>query len=200
MNPLFGTAYKFNDLPNCQCQSHSLSESVIDTSLYIDTALLPTVDRPKPQRPSTVYTTDGGCDPQFADWECPTYAYDACEHLYQRTGFAEDYLQCLNDKFSACRRGAGCDYQFNLDASDCDLTSPPRPLNELISEACERPDQEYSSREAYQACVDRVTRWANDGCSRMGPDRFGGPTPYTSTDPHTNMLGGPYNEGLSGYR
>ena len=163
-----------NSTWNCACNSYNLPNSVIETSLYIDSALLPTIDRPKPQRPSTVYTTDGGCDPQFAQWECPVYAYDQCEHLYQPTGFAEDYIQCLDDRFTACRRGAGCDYQFNLDAKDCDPTKS-RPLSDLVREACQRPDQEYSSADAYQACVDRVTRWANDGCTNMEPGRFGTP-------------------------
>ena len=192
---MFANSYHLNQLPNCSgCNSQMLTQTVVDTPLYIDKQLLPTIDRPKPQRPSTIYTTDGGCDPQFAQWECPTYAYDACEHLYKPSGFADEYMQCLDDRFSACRRGAGCDYQFNLDAGDCDASKPPRPLGDLIQEACQRPDQEFSSWGAYQACVDRVTRWADDGCNRMEPGRFGGPTTSSKN------RGGPYNNGVNAYR
>ena len=154
--------------------TEQLPDSVIRTSLYIDNTLLPTIDRPKPQRPSTVYVTDGGCDPQFAQWECPVYAYDKCEHLYKESGFAEDYIQCLDDRFTACRAGAGCNYQFRPEAQDCQPNTQ-RPLTDLIREGCQRPEQEYSSWEAYQACVDRVTRWSNEGCGGFASDRFGMP-------------------------
>lgn len=156
------------------CNSYVLPNSLIEPTLYIDSSLLPSIDRPKPQRPSTVYTTDGGCDPQFAQWECPVYAYDQCEHLYNPASFSEQYLQCLDDRFTACRRGAGCNYTFALEAADCDPTQQ-RPLSQLIREGCQRPDQEFSSAAAYQACVDRVTRFANDGCSNISPGRWGVP-------------------------
>lgn len=163
------------------CTGATTNEAYLGpSSMYNNLGMYPTVDRPKPlYRPSTVLVTDGGCDPQFSQWQCIPYAFNQCEKLYSSTGFAEDYLQCLDDRFSACRDATGCNYRFNLTAEDC-AANGEKSLSSLVKEACQAPGQEFPSWDAYQACVDRVTRYANDGCSNISSDRFG---PVTNFGP-----------------
>jgi hypothetical protein len=136
--------------------------------------LFPTVDRPKPNRPSTLYVWDNKCSALDAEWECLPYALDKCEYLRREDGWAEDYIQCLDDRFTACRSGAGCDYRYNTGPETCSPTEQ-QSLAEVIQDVCNAPDKEYPSRKSYQACVDRVTEWSLDGCGNVKPGEMAGP-------------------------
>lgn len=173
------------------CNSLYVNEaSLDDRSLYMNPALYPTIDRPKPlYRPSTVLVEDGGCDPQTAQWECIPYALDACEKFYSPTGFAEDYLQCLDDRFTACTSACGCNYQFNSFTQDFN-PRVQQSLSSMIRNACQGPDMEFPSWKAYQNCVDRVTRMVEDGATNLAADRFG---PVSNFGPQPPSLNGRYS-------
>lgn len=155
------------------------SSNYIHRSLYMDDSLYPTVDRIKPNRPSTVYVMDNTCSAVDAEWQCYPYALDKCEALRTVDGWSNDYIQCLDDRFQACRKGAGCDYRYALNPEACKpLTnsgSPTRPLAGVIQDICQSPEKEYASQASYQACVDKVTQWWLDGCGNIEPQTMSGP-------------------------
>lgn len=155
------------------------SSNYIHRSLYMDDTLFPTIDRLKPNRPSTVYVMDNTCSALDAEWQCYPYALDKCEPLRTDTGWSFDYIQCLEDRFQACRKGAGCDYRYALNPQACapatNSGSPTRPLAEVIGDICNSPEKEYASKESYQACVDKVTQWWLDGCGNIAPQTMSGP-------------------------
>jgi hypothetical protein len=150
------------------------SSQDIDLDLYMNDELFPTIDRLKPNLPSEIYVWDNKCSAQDAEWECLPYALDTCEVLRKDVGWAEDYMQCLDDRFQACRKGAGCDYRYELAPDNCSGRNP-RPASELVADICDSPDKEYSSQSSYQACVDNVTQWAHDGCSNIDATQMAGP-------------------------
>jgi len=161
------------------------SNNYINNKLYMDDSLFPTVDRPKPNRPSTLYVWDNKCSALDAEWESLPYALDKCEYLRRETGWAEDYIQCLDDRFHAARRGAGCDYRYNTTPETCSPTQQ-QSLSDVIKDVCNAPDKEYTSWESYQACVDRVTEWSLDGCGNVLPGQMAGPV--TNFGPARNQF------------
>lgn len=163
---------------NCQSCTSSLvdSSNYIHRALYMNDSLYPTVDRPKPNRPSEIYVWDNKCSAMDAEWECMPYALNKCEYLRKDTGWAEDYMQCLDDRFQACRKGAGCDYRYELYPQACSAKPKDQiPLQKVLTDICNSPEKEYSSKESYQACVDNVTRWYYDGCGNVQPQTMSGP-------------------------
>ena len=153
------------------------SSNYIERSLYMDDTLFPTVDRLKPNRPSEVYVWDNTCSALDAEWQAYPYALDKCEYLRPpdwKGGFAEDYMQCLEDRFIAARRGAGCDYRYALTPEACSA-SEQQPLQNVIADICHSPEKEYSSYDSYKACVDKVTQWWLDGAGNIKPMTMSGP-------------------------
>lgn len=163
---------------------------IIHYELYMDNSF-PTIDRPKPNRPSALYVWDNKCSALDAEWECLPYAFKKCEYLRTDSGWSGDYIQCLDDRFQACRRGAGCDYRYALTPESC--YTHPLPTNnhhrsyvpstsDVIQHVCNTPDKEYSSRESYQACVDKVTGWTLDGCGNILYGQMSGPVMNFGSD------------------
>ena len=126
-----------------------------------------TVDRPKPSvTSSSVYTWDNQCSALDAEWQCLPYAQAACEH----TRNTDAYFQCVDARFHACRRGSGCDYTYTTTPSMCTPSShsPELMFQQAVREVCnEDASKEYASRQSYQACVDRMRMWSNDGCANI---------------------------------
>lgn len=157
------------------------SSNGIARNLYMDDTLFPSIDRLKPNRPSQIFVWDNTCSALDAEWQCYPYALDKCEYLRPpdtQPGFGEDYIQCLEDRFQACRKGAGCDYRNALTPQACKTAlghGGQRPLMEAIGELCDSPEKEYASRESYQACRDKVTQWWYDGCGNIQPRTMSGP-------------------------
>jgi len=131
----------------------------------------PTVDRPKPVRKSEVLVINNNCSAIDAEWQCMPYALSNCESLRG----TDEYLQCLDDRFHACRRGAGCDYRYNTSPSIC-TPSPNKDLQfrNAIQTVCNAPNREYASRESYQACVERMSEWSEQGCTAIEPNEISG--------------------------
>lgn len=125
----------------------------------------PTIDRPKPVGKSEIYVWDNKCSALDAEWECMPYALASCEQYRDNDG----YLQCLDDRFHACRRGAGCDYTYNTSPQTCKRTerSPQLDLNEAVQLVCNDPRREYPSKESYNACVERMREWSSQGCANF---------------------------------
>lgn len=90
--------------------------------LYMGQGSIPTVDRPKVFRPSEIFVWDNKCSALDAEWECYPYALASCEQ-YRGT---DGYLQCMDDRFHACRQAAGCNYTYNTSPSTCRATPSPR--------------------------------------------------------------------------
>lgn len=151
------------------------TDNTIHRSLYMDDSLYPTIDRAKPNLPSSVYVWDNTCSALDAEWQCMPYALDKCESLRGGKGWSEDYMQCLDDRFTACRKGAGCDYRYELAPENCSSSYTPPPLDDVIRDICNAPEKEYASWQSYQACVDKVTQWAQDGCRNIRPQQMAGP-------------------------
>ena len=151
------------------------SSNPISLDMYMEPDLFPTIDRMKPNRPSEIYVWDNKCSALDAEWECLPYALDKCEPLRTDVGWAEDYMQCLDDRFQACRKGAGCDYRYELAPDNCSRRGEPVPVQQLIRNICDSPEKEYSSMESYQACVDNVAGWARDGCWNIDATQMSGP-------------------------
>lgn len=148
-------------------------EGLENANLYMNLNLYPTIDRDKPLfRPSTVYVQNGGCDTETAEWQCLPMALSHCEALYSSTGFAEDYLQCLDDRFTNCRHACGCNYQFNEEPSDFD-PQQYQSRAKMVSNACRQENMEFPSQQAYQNCVDRVDAMIHDGITNLPANRFG---------------------------
>ena len=148
-------------------------EELDNVSLYMNVNLYPTIDRDKPLfRPSTVYVQNGGCDTETAEWQCLPMALSHCEALYSETGFAEDYLQCLDDRFTNCRHACGCNYQFNEEPSDFN-PQQHQSRARMVQNACQQENMEFPSHQAYQNCVDRVDAMIHDGVTNMPGSRFG---------------------------
>lgn len=156
------------------CSSIYVNEEGLENaSLYMDPSLYPTIDRNKPLfRPSTVFVQNGGCDTETAEWQCLPMALSQCEKLYRETGFAEDYLQCLDDRFTNCRHACGCNYQFNEEPRDFDPQQQQSRAT-MIRNACQQRGMEFPSRQAYQNCVGRVEAMIRDGITNLPADRFG---------------------------
>ena len=130
------------------------------------------VDRPKPFKKSEVLVLNNNCSAIDAEWECQPYALSRCEYLRG----TDEYLQCMDDRFQACRRGAGCDYRYNTSPSTC---SRPHELTNLqvqnaVQRVCNAPNREYATAESYQACVDRMKEWAAGGCAHVEPNQVSG--------------------------
>lgn len=160
---------------NSSCSSLLVDSSQpISLDVYMDDRLFPTIDRLKPNLASEVYVWDNKCSAQDAEWECLPYALDKCEGLRSEVGWAEGYMQCLDDRFTACRKGAGCDYRYELAPDNCSRERTT-PVSQLVSTICNSPEKEYSSEASYRACVDNVTRWSNDGCGNIGATQMSGP-------------------------
>ena len=157
---------------NCNSLLVDSSQS-IDLSMYMDDSLFPTIDRLKPQRASEVYVWDNKCSAMDAEWECLPYALDKCEALRTEVGWAEDYMQCLDDRFQACRKGAGCDYRYELAPGNCG--GRQQSFAQLVRNICDSPDKEYSSAESYNACVENVRGWAESGCGNIDATQMSGP-------------------------
>lgn len=157
------------------------SSNAIHRSLYMDDTLFPSVDRLKPNRPSQVFVWDNTCSALDAEWQCYPYALDKCEYLRPpdtMPGFGEDYIQCLEDRFQACRKGAGCDYRYALTPEACSQAyglGKQQPLQSVIQDVCNSPEKEYASWDSYQACRDKVTQWWLDGCGNILPRTMSGP-------------------------
>ena len=132
-----------------------------------------TIDRSKPVHArSELLVWDNKCNAQDAEWECIPYAYASCEQ-YRGT---DGYLQCVDDRFRACRSAAGCDYRYNTSPGTC--VSTPRSQNLAFSEAvelvCNDPSKEFPSPESYNACVDRMWEWSQHGCASLSPNEVSG--------------------------
>jgi hypothetical protein len=154
------------------------SSNRIDLGLYMDETLFPTIDRLKPNRPSEIYVWDNKCAAMDAEWECLPYALDKCENLRKDVGWAEDYMQCMDDRFQACRKGAGCDYRYELAPSNCTTESArlgSAQTKQLVANICDSPEKEYSSYQSYQACIDNVSAWADSGCGNINATQMSGP-------------------------
>lgn len=144
----------------------------ITPELYHNDQLYPTVDRPKPHYPSTLFDQHGGCDYETAELECPAYAYNACLHLWTDEGFSGDYLECLDQKFTACRNGAGCNYRNVPTAESC--RGCGKDVSELVEQACSTTDfREFSSENAQLNCVERVERMSAWGCGNIPAHTYG---------------------------
>lgn len=181
---------KTMSLPRCDCSNYTLSEGNLDNvTLYNNPEIFPTIDRPKPlYRKSQVLVEDGGCDAQTEAWACPSYAFNSCEHLYKEEGFAEEYLQCLDDRLTACRAAANCNYRAALTPEACQnsCNTNNQSLTQLIQNACQGPHMEFPDWKSYQNCVDRMTRWENDGCGNMPADTWGPVTNIGTFPPSRN--------------
>jgi hypothetical protein len=146
----------------------------INRSLYMSAGASPSVDRPKPLgQPSEVLVWDNACSALDAEWECMPYSLASCEQ-YRGT---DGYLQCLDDRFRACRSAAGCDYRNNTSPSTCEPTSTT-PVSLAFQDAvelvCNDPRKEFPSAESYAACVGRMRRWASQGCASLSPNEVSG--------------------------
>lgn len=133
----------------------------------------PTIDRPKPVGvPSEVFVWDNKCSALDAEWECMPYALASCEQSRGTDG----YLQCLDDRFHACRRGAGCDYRYNTSPQTCERTSRSKNLDftNAVRTVCDNPMREYASPESYNACVERMRDWSEQGCANISPNEVSG--------------------------
>lgn len=138
----------------------------LSRKLYMNPGSTPTIDRPKPvSSASEVLVWDNKCSALDAEWQCMPYALSSCE-AYRGT---DGYLQCLDDRFHACRRGAGCDYRYNTSPSTCARTSKSANLlfNESVRVVCDDPSKEYASAESYGACVERMRVWSESGCGNV---------------------------------
>ena len=132
-----------------------------------------TIDRPKPlHKKSEILVWDNKCSAQDAEWECLPSAWAQCEHLRG----TDDYLQCVDDHFHACRRGAGCDYRYNTTPNTCAGSGVPQDVRfaEAVRIVCDDPSKEYPSQESYNACVDRMREWSEAGCAAVHPDEVSG--------------------------
>ena len=157
------------------CSSLIVDNSqAIDLGLYMDTGLFPTIDRLKPDRPSEIYVWDNKCSALDAEWQCLPYALDKCEPLRRDVGWAEDYMQCLDDRFEACRKGAGCDCRYELAPDNCSRKNPVA-VRDLVRDICDSPEKEYASERSYQACVENVMDWSRSGCGSIYPTQMSGP-------------------------
>lgn len=133
----------------------------------------PTIDRPKPVgMPSEVLVWDNKCSALDAEWECMPYALASCEQLRG----TDAYLQCLDDRFHACRRGAGCDYRYNTSPQTCERTPMSKNLHftNAVQTVCNNPMREYASAESYNACVDRMREWSESGCANISANEVSG--------------------------
>lgn len=130
------------------------------------------MDRPKPNRKSEVLVLNNNCSAIDAEWQCMPYALSSCESLRG----TDEYLQCLDDRFHACRRGAGCDYRNNTSPSTCTPSTKSMELQfqTAVQTVCDAPNREYASRESYQACVERMHEWAGKGCANIDPNEISG--------------------------
>jgi hypothetical protein len=153
------------------------SSQFIDLDLYMDNSLFPTIDRVKPNRASEIYVWDNKCSAMDAEWDCLPYALDKCETLRSDVGWSENYLQCLDDRFQACRKGAGCDYRYELAPDNCssDHGVGADGVVNLVRTICNSPEKEYSSLQSYNACVDNVTQWSQSGCGNISSTQMSGP-------------------------
>ena len=145
----------------------------ITRTLYMSGASTSTVDRPKPMnRDSELLVWDNKCSALDAEWECMPYALASCEQYRDGDG----YLQCLDDRFRACRSAAGCDYRYNTSPSTCRRTSRSKALlfNEAVELVCNDPAKEFPSAESYAACVDRMREWTVAGCGSVLPNEVSG--------------------------
>lgn len=141
--------------------------------LYMNSGMDPTIDRPKPiHAESQLFQWDNKCSALDAEWECLPFAQAMCESLRG----SDAYLQCVDDYFHACRRGAGCDYRYASTPQTC--AANPRSRNVAFTEAvrlvCNDPSKAYPSRRSYQACVERMREWADADCANVHPNQVSG--------------------------
>jgi hypothetical protein len=140
--------------------------------LYMGQGTIPTVDRPKVFKPSEIFVWDNKCSALDAEWECYPYALASCEQ-YRGT---DGYLQCMDDRFHACRQAAGCNYTYNTSPSTCRSTPQSRNLqfSEAVRVVCDDPTKEFPSPESYNACVQRMWDWSRRGCANVEPNEVSG--------------------------
>jgi hypothetical protein len=144
----------------------------IQRHLYLNSAVGPTIDRPKPvHAESELFQWDNKCSALDAEYECLPFAQATCEHLRG----SDSYLQCVDEHFHACRRGAGCDYRASPTPETCRRTPQSSNLmfNEAVRVVCDDPSKEYASERSYGACVDRMRDWAVAGCANQPQDGSG---------------------------
>ena len=79
----------------------------------------------------------------------------------------------LDDRFQACRKGAGCDYRYELAPGNCG--GRQQSFAQLVRNICDSPEKEYSSAESYNACVENVRGWAESGCGNIDATQMSGP-------------------------
>lgn len=129
--------------------------------LYMNPGTDPTIDRPKPRHAqSALFQWDNACSALDAEWECLPYAYAQCADTYG----TDAHIECVDDHFHACRRGAGCDYRYVLTPSICSANAP---VHELVTLVCDDPSKAYASKRSYNACVDRMKEWTASGCGNV---------------------------------
>ena len=145
----------------------------ISYGLYMNPGTTPTVDRPKPlDKKSEVLVWDNKCSALDAEWECMPYSLASCE-AYRGT---DGYLQCLDDRFRACRAAAGCDYRYNTSPATCASTPMSNNImfNEAVGLVCNDPRKEFPSAESYAACVNRMRQWTTNRCANLTPNEVSG--------------------------
>jgi len=142
------------EFPNCY--------ATVQNSTYFN-SLDTTVDRMKPFNTLHLFQWDNKCSALDADWQCLPYALERCEGLR-----GEDaYLQCAEDHFQACRKGAGCDYRATILPEMCDGVTTPARVQHNVSLVCNSPEKEYASQQSYDACVNRMDDWVGAGCGNI---------------------------------
>jgi len=147
----------------------------LSRNLYTNPGMVPTIDRPKPVHvESELFQWHNKCSALDAEWECLPYAQAMCEHLRG----TDAHLQCMDDHFHACRRGAGCDYRYTPTGSTCSPSTVSSKgtllLNEAVKLVCDDPSKEYASERSYGACVDRMRHWVDSGCGNVQPNEVSG--------------------------
>jgi hypothetical protein len=144
----------------------------VSRQLYMNDSS-PSIDRPKPVGiPSEVLVWDNKCSALDAEWQCMPYALASCEASRGTDG----YLQCLDDRFHACRRGAGCDYRYNTSPQTCARSPRHKQLDfsRAVETVCNNPMREYASADSYAACVERMREWSEQGCANLEPNEVSG--------------------------
>ena len=142
----------------------------IYSSQTLDQASAITVDRGKQiNPPSTLFQWNNSCSALDAEWQCLPYAYRACD---KNVG-SDSYLECLHDRFHACRQAAGCNYTHTVTPAMC--THPEYTdstmFNNAVKRICNHPSKEYPSERSYLACVDKMKDWVAAGCANLQHDQ-----------------------------
>lgn len=159
---------------------HLNNTDYIRNNLYFDDTLYPVIDRLKPYGTAQnvyVFDNNGG----RSEFEAYPYALDKCGQYLTDTGFAENFLQCMDDRFQGAKRGDGNGYRMLTPLQCSPYQQQHQSLKEAVDAYCNVPGKEYSSLESYNSCVDKVKSWTENGCgydlgSMAGPvTNFGVP-------------------------